>query len=359
MKTLSIATASLLLTGAAAAQNFHLNEIYYSHTSTDDMEMIEIIGDANASLDGIMVIVVEGEGSGTGTADDVWDLSGLSTDANGFFVLGNTAVTCAGLDIGASNAIENGTNSYYLISTTDTAAIQALEGTDLDPEDDGTTVLATDVTVTILDLIATTDSGLINSGDTVFDCAQIVGPDGSFAPPGIYRCGDYPGLWGVANFLDFDDVVNMDEPRTPCAPNGGCSSDRIGTNYCVPIANTTGEISITTATGSYAVADNDVTLATADLPLNQFAIYIFAANKDFMPVAAGNLCVGSPFIRLAGNVLFTGATGEVSLALDLNALPQMTVINPGDTYYFQLWHRDGQQPLGSPNFSQGLAILFE
>ena len=56
----------------------------------------------------------------------------------------------------------------------------------------------------------------------MFDGAEIVGPDGeSFSPPGIYRAEDFPGVW-CDGFLDFDDVANANEPRTPGAANGEC-----------------------------------------------------------------------------------------------------------------------------------------
>lgn len=132
---LSLATALVvavpLLVAPATAQEFALNEIYASHDGTDDMEYVEIVGPAGASLDGFMILVVEGDGNSSllGGIDTVVDLSGNVMPADGYFVAGNTAVSNLDVDIGASNIIENGTETFYLIQTQDTAAVAALEET--------------------------------------------------------------------------------------------------------------------------------------------------------------------------------------------------------------------------------------
>ena len=61
-----------------------------------------------------------------------------------------------------------------------------------------------------------------------------------------------------------------------------------------------------------------------------------------------------PIVRFAGHPLDTGS-GEVVFSPDLAALPGGVVIQPGETWSFQLWFRDG----ASSNTSDGLAIDFE
>ena len=195
-----------------------LNEIYASHAGTDDMEFIELVGPPGASLDAHAVLIVEGDSSNPGTLDRVWDLSGLSIPASGYFVLGDTAVSPNDYDLGASNTIENGTETFYLVQSCDIAGLTALIGTDIDPDGDLITLIPT--LATIVDIIAMVDGGF-GSGDLVYDGAATVGPDGTFLPAGIFRGGDYPSGW-CDSFLDFDDVANLDLPRTPGAANGVC-----------------------------------------------------------------------------------------------------------------------------------------
>ncbi len=218
----SLCAAALAASIAQAGDSFlALNEIYISHDGTDDMEYVELIGSGGQPLDGYLVCVVEGDGSGAGTLDRAYDLTGQTMPMDGYFVLGDTAEPATDLDIGASNTLENGTNTFYLVFTNDVSAVTALLGTDVDSDDD----LVTDLTTVafIVDSVGVADGGFGGAGtDMIFDGATVVGPDGSFGPAGIFRDGDHPGAWCNTDFLDFDDVANTDLPRTPGALNIAC-----------------------------------------------------------------------------------------------------------------------------------------
>lgn len=208
----------MALASTANAQTPWLNEIYLSHTGDDDQEFIELVGPPGFSLQGWMVLVVEGEGAAAGTLDRAWDLTGLVVPSSSFFVLGDTAVVPKELDIGSSNVLENGTETFYLVQAADPSAILALLGTD---------VSTGPFTTRIPSLSSVEDAlGVIDADwpalDTVFDFPTIVGPDGSSFPAGVYRGGDFPAPWCSTSFLDFDDVANADQPRTPGASNGAC-----------------------------------------------------------------------------------------------------------------------------------------
>jgi hypothetical protein len=181
--------------------------------------MIELLG--SGSLDNIMVLIVEGDGAGAGTLDRAYNLTGNSIGGSGYFVLGTTdGGATVDFSIGANNAIENGTETFYLLDAASPAAVTALVATDLDADNDGTYDATTIASLgTILDIVAMTDG---NVGDLVYDSAPTRGPDGSgFFPAGIFRTGNYPGDWCNAAFLDFDDVANLNVPRTPGAANPG------------------------------------------------------------------------------------------------------------------------------------------
>ena len=45
----------------------------------------------------------------------------------------------------------------------------------------------------------------------------------------------------------------------------------------------------------------------------------------------------------------------MTFAVDLTNLPAGTVVLPGETWSFQLWHRDGS----TSNFSSSLALTWE
>ena len=142
------------------------------------------------------------------------------------------------------------------------------------------------------------------------------------------------------------------------------ASAQIGTTYCTAVPNSTGSIALISATGSTDVALNDVTLSVSSLPLNQFGLFVTSQTQAFAPNPGGsngNLCVGGMIGRFNAGIVSSGATGSVSLALDLNAIAAPMgayAVMPGDTVNFQLWHRDVAAP-GFSNLSEGLEIQFD
>ncbi len=367
MKALSILAASALLASAASAQGIYLNEIYASHSGTDDQEMIELVGPPGASLDGIVVGIVEGDAGSSCAAclDAAWDLSGMTIGASGYFVLGDTAVTPKDLDIGASNTIENGTETFYLISTSNPAAITALVGTTVD-NGGGTTILPT--MGTILDLVGMTDGG---ATDQVFDGAPVRGPDGTFFPAGIFRCGDWPGDWSSL-FLDFDDVANANQPRTPgamnvdvgCEPGTAyCNGDGSGTP-CPAGNNNDGSLGVAgcantnnggggtlRATGSTATS---VDLVAGNVQPGQPGLFFQADNAINgglgNPFGDGLRCAGGSVVRLG--VVPADANGDAVLA----SIPNP---GPGVTKRYQYWYRNPGITFGAGfNLTNGYEITW-
>ena len=92
------------------------------------------------------------------------------------------------------------------------------------------------------------------------------------------------------------------------------------------------------------MADEDLLLSSDGLPADVFGYFLMSQSTAFVPNfggSDGNLCLGSPQLRFASNVLDSGASGSVSMQVDFQDLPQNAVFSPGDTWYFQLWYRDG------------------
>ncbi|MDG1984154.1 MAG: hypothetical protein P8M11_06290, partial [Planctomycetota bacterium] len=63
-----------------------------------------------------------------------------------------------------------------------------------------------------------------------------------------------------------------------------------------------------------------------------------------------------------GQIVNSGATGEVTLPLDLTQTPQPTgfvSVQPGETWNFQAWYRDSVGGSATSNFTDGLSITFQ
>lgn len=140
--------------------------------------------------------------------------------------------------------------------------------------------------------------------------------------------------------------------------------DGPGDNYCGPgVVNSSGDSGTMGSSGSASVAANDLVLTASGLPANQFGIFVVSDAQGFVPGANGssngNLCLSGAIGRysIAGEIFSTGANGETSFPIDLNAIrrPAGNAAGvPGETWYFQAWHRDiGGQ--GS-NFTDGLSV---
>lgn len=160
-------------------------------------------------------------------------------------------------------------------------------------------------------------------------------------------------FWFGNHIISFDNVV-LDGLGT------------VGTKYCGPAAtNDAGLSGEIFAIGSAVVADNDLTLNATNLTPNQFGIFVTSRQSGLTPpgmVSNGALCLGGGIGRFnrPGQILSTGASGEFSLVVDLNEIPQGAVLVPvvaGDTWYFQAWHREFSG-LGS-NLTDAVQIDFQ
>ena len=135
----------------------------------------------------------------------------------------------------------------------------------------------------------------------------------------------------------------------------------VGTRYCSPaVVNSTGLPGVLDAFGSDVAADNAVVLEASDLPPNQFGYFLNGPTQGLVqpPGAAGNLCLSGQIGRHTADLFHTGASGTASLVLDLTDLPFPSgnhAIQPGETWNFTTWFRDGS----TSNFTDGVSILFQ
>lgn len=93
--------------------NVIINEVDSDTPGTDILEFVELYdgGGGNTSLDGLVVVFYNGSNDLSYAA---FDLDGFSTDANGYFLLGNAAVNPLPAVIFSDNFLQNGQDAVAL-----------------------------------------------------------------------------------------------------------------------------------------------------------------------------------------------------------------------------------------------------
>lgn len=138
-----------------------------------------------------------------------------------------------------------------------------------------------------------------------------------------------------------------------------CDPTAVGTNFCQANPNSTGLTGTLRGTGSASLAANDLVLMAEQLPPNQFAMLIMSTTEGSAPVGVGNLCVVGAIGRDLGSLMSSGASGSMTRAIDWTAIPQPTgfvAASLGETWRFQVWHRDVASGFATSNLTEGLAV---
>lgn len=211
--------------------------------------------------------------------------------------------------------------------------------------------------------------------DPLIDCdTNVAGTAGGFLVRGFSATDDEQIVYVNSTGASQNLIVEIDMFTSGACNDydlmvsGAGSGGGVGTAYCSAVANSTGVPSVLTGTGSDVAADNHLTLAVSNLPMDAFAFFLVSDTQDFVPNAggsSGNLCLGGGIGRYSSpvQIVNSGASGSVSLMLDLTQLPQATgpvSVSAGETWNFQLWHRDVMNAAGgTSNFSNGLSVLFQ
>lgn len=224
-------------------------------------------------------------------------------------------------------------------------------------------------------------SNELYSLDPATGSSTLIGPTNMTGLVAIWydRAGDT--LYGVCDGNGAGCVVELDLTTGAATPLfstgmnlvgiggdvGGGGPATIGTPYCSAVPNSTGAAATIGATGSVAVANNDVTLTCTDLPANTFGYFLSGTARAFVMGpggSQGDLCLGGSigrFNRAAFNeVQNSGASGQFSLVIDLTNMPTAmgpVALVPGDTRTFQCWYRDAN-PAVTSNFSGAVEITF-
>lgn len=133
---------------------------------------------------------------------------------------------------------------------------------------------------------------------------------------------------------------------------------------CMARPNSTGHFGRLFARGSDSAAANDLRLDASDLPPMQFGMFLASRGRGFTPLAGGlgTLCLGGTIGRLngPGQIQSSGPAGSISLDLDLTRIPAGAVFaaaQAGETWRFQLWHRDFDPGL-TTNMTSMVTVTF-
>ncbi|TPW14418.1 MAG: Endonuclease/exonuclease/phosphatase family [bacterium] len=128
-----------------------------------------------------------GDGTGgCGIVEAAINLGAFSIQADGFFAIRYSAgvALLTGYDASLAGSFENSDNLTFLLVTGNTAAA----ANDLDTNNDG--VLDLTPWTTIIDQVGILETAVVNcTTDEYLYTGTTVGPDGTFAPGHIYRCG--------------------------------------------------------------------------------------------------------------------------------------------------------------------------
>lgn len=141
------------------------------------------------------------------------------------------------------------------------------------------------------------------------------------------------------------------------------------TNFCgKAVPNSSGQPGRMSMSGSFLVSNNAFTLHATDLPTGQFGYFLNSVGQGYVANpggSQGDLCLGGGAAmgrhNRAGEVGFSGASGQISLTLDLNDMPApggSAAVMAGEQWNFQCWFRD-QNPGSTSNFTDGLWVQFE
>jgi len=131
---------------------------------------------------------------------------------------------------------------------------------------------------------------------------------------------------------------------------------------CVAVTNSTGVAGKLRAAGSTYVAANDLVVTAFDLPHGSFGYLNLSRVIGFAPNpggSVGNLCLGGAIGRFVDQVQSSGAAGEITTVIDLAVLPQPmgpVVAGAGETWTFQLWHRDSGPSGPVSNFTRARSV---
>ena len=187
---------------------------------------------------------------------------------------------------------------------------------------------------------------------------DIANPDNNLSiTEGVVDLSASAGEWLTA--ITFSNRTNTNAGYAILA--GNLTAEAIGTSFCSPaMPNSTGSPGVLQAVGSTTASINALLLVASDLPTGEMGYMLNSMNTGSLSVLnSGVLCLGSGKGRHTAQAANSGSRGIIITPIDLTSLPRSSngpaAVMAGETWYFQLWHRDGS---GS-NFTDAVCITYQ
>lgn len=184
-----------------------------------------------------------------------------------------------------------------------------------------------------------------------------------------YGASGLPELEGVHDVapIDIDNDGDLDLVIGRCDGTRVYMNqrDQLGTDYCQDAnGNSSGVPADISAVGSPVLEANDVTLICEDMPANTFGFFLASRTRGSLANpggSLGDLCILGDIGRYVGpgQILNSGASGTIQLAIDVDNIPQPTGgvgMLAGEQWQFQTWFRDNLLGLTTSNFSDAVSI---
>jgi hypothetical protein len=169
----------------------------------------------------------------------------------------------------------------------------------------------------------------------------------------------------AATGVNGDDSDNSEDGAGAAYVFSGITSPGIGEVVCVGEENSTGFSGHLAATGSSIVANGSLALEVTCCPPFGFGLVVTTSSNgnpiQSVAVGEGTLCIANSQLGRFPAVMLDGA-GAATQPVDLAAIPTNlapAAALPGDTYYFQFWHRDAVGGVATSNLTSAIAVLFE
>ena len=187
---------------------------------------------------------------------------------------------------------------------------------------------------------------IVGQGDLDAGLATALGQDGS-----LTYASDAPCTFDELRI--YRRLLGVHEVQALAAAN---QPEPMGTRYCTPLPNSTGEVSRIIALGTPQVSSSHLTLAGTGMPPNQPGLFFFGPATANAVFGHGRRCVGGSLKRLLPPV-FANSAGTGMYTVDFSTAPAATEILAGSTLYFQLWYRD--PAAGAPNYNGSDAVMIQ
>ncbi len=225
-----VALAALVAAAGSASAQIRINELMVNSPGTDNgFEFMEFAGPANASLNNVWLIGIEGDSTGAGVVDVAIDYTGFSLGSNGLFLHRDAAtVLTPGPDVATTVRVgdfapdlENGSCTWLLV----TGFTGTIATTDIDANNDGVidTVLPWTSVLSAVALIE--NDGVANFGFAGALGGVNFGPQAGFnadafvyGTDGVYYGMDVLTDAGFPNgAFHFDTPRMADQSGAPCS----------------------------------------------------------------------------------------------------------------------------------------------